>query len=115
MWSRVTVPDGTEYATIYVSANQKILTASCNTTSFSLTPMYKNGNATTGTLTGYALEVNLVSGDALHVQVNIQQVAVDSAPVYRRWIGTMVGRLNGGNIIKDGVALFEEFDLSVLH
>jgi hypothetical protein len=65
-----------------------------------------------GTLAGYALEVKLNSGDALSIRVHIQQVAVDAAPVYVRWIGSMVGQLNGGEVIREGVALFEEFDLS---
>ena len=47
--------------------------------------------------------------------MHVQQVAVDAAPLYMRWIGSVVGRLNGGEIIRDGVALFEEFDLSDLH
>jgi hypothetical protein len=58
--------------------------------------------------------VNLDSGDVLSIRVHIQQVAVDAAPLYVRRIGSVVGRLNGGEEIRDGVALFEEFDLSDL-
>ena len=50
----------------------------------------------------------------MSIRVHIQQVAVDAAPLYMRWIGSVVGRLNGGEEIRDGVALFEEFDLSDL-
>jgi hypothetical protein len=74
--------------------------------------VYTNGNTTTGTLTGYTLHVDLDSRNSLDFQVHIEHVAVNSAPVYMRWIGSLAGRLNGGEMISNGVALFEEFDLS---
>jgi hypothetical protein len=116
VWSTVSsAPGGRGYRTIYVATNGHILTASCSDKSFSLAPLYTNRTASSnGTLAGYALEVKLDSGDALSIQVHIQQVAVDAAPVYVRWIGSVIGQLNGGEVIRDGVALFEEFDLSGL-
>jgi hypothetical protein len=116
VWSTVSsAPDGRGHRTIYVAAKGEILVASCSNKSFSLVSLYTNSTeASKGTFAGYALEVKLDSGDVLSVQVHIHQVAVDAAPYYMRWIGSMVGRLNGGEVIKDGVALFEEFDLSSL-
>ncbi|KAH8775088.1 hypothetical protein BGZ57DRAFT_762719 [Hyaloscypha finlandica] len=116
VWFTVSsAPDGRGYRAIYVAAHGHVLTASCSNKSFSLAPLYTNRTASSeGTLDGYALEVNLDSGDVLSIRVHIQQVAVDAAPLYVRRIGSMVGRLNGGEIIRDGVALFEEFDLSDL-
>lgn len=76
--------------------------------------MYANGNATTGTFTGYELQVDLDDENSLDIQVTVEHVAFDGAPVYTRWIGSMSGRLNGGELISNGVALFEQFDLSGL-
>ena len=112
MWSTVTAPDGTDSATIYVAANEKILVASCDPKSFNMTSTYTNGDETTGTFTGYTFSVDLDSGDRLNFQVHVKQVAVNAAPVYMRWTGSLAGRLNGRDIIQNGVALFEEFDLS---
>jgi hypothetical protein len=63
---------------------------------------------------GYALHVDLDDGNSLHIQVTVEHVAFNSAPIYERWIGSMSGRLNGGELISNGVALFEEFNLSSL-
>ncbi len=68
----------------------------------------------TGTFVGYALHVDLDDGNSLDIQVTVEHVAFNSAPVYERWIGITSGRLNGGELISNRVALFEEFNLSGL-
>ncbi|KAE9363204.1 hypothetical protein N431DRAFT_498960 [Stipitochalara longipes BDJ] len=112
VWFTITAPDSTNHSSIYVAAHDKIVTASCGPNAFSLTPTYNHRNASE--VTGYEMEVNLDSGDVLSVQIHIHEVALDGSPIYMRWIGSMQGRLNGGEEIRDGAALFEMFDLSYL-
>jgi hypothetical protein len=58
--------------------------------------------------------VDLDHENSLDIQVKVEHVAFNSAPVYVRWIGSMSGRLNGGELMSNGAALFEEFNLSGL-
>ncbi len=44
--------------------------------------------------------------------MHIAEVFLNAAPVYMRWTGSMVGRLNGGDLIQDGTAAFEQFNLT---
>lgn len=73
--------------------------------------MYSNGNSTTGTLTGFALQIDLGREKALNVTITIVQVVDNNAPLYTRWTGSLTGRVTGGEFITGGVAIFEEFDL----
>jgi hypothetical protein len=59
VWSTVVAPDGTKYGSVYVATNGKIINASRDLESFSLTPVYSNGSATNSALTGYAMQVDL--------------------------------------------------------
>lgn len=112
VWSTVLAPSGTTYATVYVAANNKIITASCDPGSFSLTAIPADATPTTGTLTGYSLKVDLGRGQTLHLTITIAEVVSNDAPVYVRWTGSMSGRVSGGKLITGGVATFEEFNLS---
>jgi hypothetical protein len=95
-----------------VAANDKIITASCDPNSFSITPIPVNGDPTKDTLTGYALEVDLGGGKTLDFNVTIVEVVSNAAPVYMRWTGSIAGSVSGGKLITEGVATFEEFNLS---
>jgi hypothetical protein len=112
VWSIVVAPDSTTYATVYVAANNKIITASCDPGSFSLTPIPANGDPTKGTLTGYSLKVDLGGGKTLDFNVTIVEVVSNNPPVYMRWTGSIAGSVSGGKPITGGVATFEEFNLS---
>jgi hypothetical protein len=112
VWSNVIAPDGTEYSTVYVAADDKIITASCGAESFDIQPTYANGTATTGTLSGFALRVDLGGAKVLSFQVTIAVVVTNAAPVYMRWTGSIVGSVSGGEVIHGGVATFEQFNLT---
>jgi hypothetical protein len=58
--------------------------------------------------------VDLDNGNSLDIQVNVEHVALNFAPLYFRWIGHMSGQLNDGDLMSNGVVLFEEFHLSGL-
>ena len=70
------------------------------------------GDPTKGTLTGYALEVDLGRGKTLDFNVTIVEVVSNAAPVYMRWSGSIAGSVSGGELVTGGVATFEEFNLS---
>ncbi|KAK9364411.1 hypothetical protein V1509DRAFT_66792 [Lipomyces kononenkoae] len=112
VWSTVVAPDGTNYSTVYVAANDKIITASCDPKSFSITPIPVNGDPIKGTLTGYELKLDLGEGMTLDFNVTIIETVSNAAPVYMRWTGSIAGSVSGGKVITDGVATFEEFNLS---
>lgn len=95
-----------------MAAKGKIITTSCDPNSFSINPIPVNGDPTKDTLTGYALEVDVGGGKTLDFNVTIVEVALNAAPVYMRWTGSISGSISGGKLITGGVAIFEEFNLS---
>jgi hypothetical protein len=58
--------------------------------------------------------VDLDNGNSLDIQVNVEHVALNFAPLYFRWIGNISGQLNGVDLMSNRVVLFEGFHLSGL-
>jgi hypothetical protein len=105
--------DGREYVSAYAAKNGKVITESCQPGSVKVRPSGVNDEypptASSGNPGGFTVNMHLGVGETLNVNVTAVQVVLDGAPLYARWVGTMVGSVNGGAAITDGVALFEEF------
>lgn len=112
VWSNVIAPDGTDHRTVYVAAKNEIIFASCAPGSFDIQPTYTGGTATTGTQSGFALQVYLGEGKVLSLQATIAAVVSNAAPVHMRWTGSLVGHFTGGEVIHGGVSTFEQFNLT---
>ena len=97
---------------MYVAAKNEIIFASCAPGSFDIQPTYTGGTATTGTQSGFALQVYLGEGKVLSLQATIAAVVSNAAPVYMRWTGSLVGHFTGGEVIYGGVSTFEQFNLT---
>jgi hypothetical protein len=59
---------------------------------------------------GFTVKLELKGGQILNVNVTNEQVILDGAPLYLRWTGSLVGRVDGGPAIK-GIAVLEEFKM----
>ena len=114
MWSTITGTDGLICPTVYVAQNSRILTASCDDSSLTITSLYSNGNLQTGTLKGYLLHIKLGGGNYMDIQANIVSVRSDAyLPLYGSWTGSINGSVNGGAQITGGSrATFETFNLA---
>jgi len=55
--------------------------------------------------------MDLGDAGALDVNVTIGTVISDGGPSYKRWTGSMEGRICCGPLMTDGVALLEQFKL----
>jgi hypothetical protein len=48
----------------------------------------------------------------LTLNVTASEVVLDGAPLYTRWLGSLTGSVNGGDVITGGMALFEQFKMT---
>lgn len=115
MWFDFLARNGSEYISAYVAENGKIVTASCRPGSAKVRPSGANDayppNVTSGVPGGFTVELDLGSAGILNVNVTVETVLVDGGTLYSRFAGSMVGSINGGPVIKGGIALFEQFNL----
>ena len=65
----------------------------------------------TGAPEGFSIQLDLGSEGVLDVNVTNEKLILGGR-VYYRWIGSVIGRLNGG-MLMEGIAVLEEFALSV--
>ncbi|RFU32394.1 hypothetical protein B7463_g3899, partial [Scytalidium lignicola] len=116
VWFSFLTPTGENHVSAYVSKNNKILTASCKLGSITVRPTGPNdvyppkiGNPPPG---GFLIEVEIDEEGEKKLKVNVTQsaVAIDSAGVYYRMLGSMKGGVEHGPELT-GVALYEQFTL----
>lgn len=116
MWFDFLGLDGTEYVSAYAAKNDQILTASCQEGSVIVRPSGVNDKyppeVTTGNPGGFTIEMDLGTAGILSVNVTVKSILTEAETFYTRFAGSMVGSLNGGELIEGGVALFEQFKLT---
>ncbi|KAL3469590.1 hypothetical protein BJX99DRAFT_265053 [Aspergillus californicus] len=110
VWADMLTPSGANHLTSYVAQNGEILTAECS--GIRVRPYGENSTypptTTTGSPTGFHLEVNIPEG-LLELQAETIYVTVASS-FYHRFTGRFTGSLNGVPL-QDGIALWEQFTL----
>ena len=60
---------------------------------------------------GFTIALNLGADGILNVNVNVTTINQAPSTTYNRMLGSMVASIDGGEMMTDGVALFEEFKL----
>ncbi|TVY39700.1 Tyrosinase family protein [Lachnellula occidentalis] len=107
--------DGREWVSAYASENGEIVFSSCEASSLSVRPSGGDDqyppSVTGGDPTGFTIWMDLGDAGALDVNVMIEAVAADGGPGYKRWTGSMEGRVCCGPLMKGGVAVLEQFKL----
>jgi hypothetical protein len=107
--------DGKNYISAYAAKAGKIVTASCDVGSIRVRPSGANSeyppHTTSGNPDGFAIDLSLGAGSTLKVNVTAVTIVLGGGSRYTRWLGSMVGRIDGGAALT-GIALFEEFKMT---
>lgn len=114
MWFDFLAPDGTEYVSAYAAEHGRIITASCKNGSADVRPSNSDypPKANSTSPTGFSVDLDLGLDGVLSVNVIVETILAQGETLYTRWAGSMVGSLDGGQVMKGGVALFEQFNLA---
>lgn len=113
VWFSALTPSGAIHTSAYVSEANKILVSQCS--GITVRPSGSNATypplATTGTPSGYTVDIQIGGGKTLEVHASADYQSAD-APGYFRWSGKLTGGLKGSGQKKyTGSALFEQFAL----
>lgn len=62
---------------------------------------------------GFGIEIELPNSGSMTLNVTASAVVVQAETVYTRFLGSITGSVNGGTVMTGGVALFEQFKMTV--
>jgi hypothetical protein len=117
VWFDFLSVNGTEYVSAYVAKDGDILAASCSSDSIQVRPIGANDeyppSLFSGIPGGFEIIADLGELGSLIVNVTTETTLFNGLGLYNRLAGSMVGSLNGGDLITGGVALYEQFKLTI--
>lgn len=109
--------DKKNYISSYVAKAGEILAASCTAGAIKVRPTGANNAYPPHTLTGVAGGFHIVAdlGDlgTLDVNVTTANLIFNGLGLYNRMAGSVVASLNGGELITGGIALWEQFAMTL--
>ncbi|KIM92701.1 hypothetical protein OIDMADRAFT_139186 [Oidiodendron maius Zn] len=109
VWYDALTPSGTEFLSIYIACDRKIIYSQCS--GLQVRPTGANSTypptLSSGNPTGFYIAADLGNEGILEVEVSNEYTTVLTAP-YKRWTGQLKGGFQGSEVLT-GVALYEQF------
>jgi hypothetical protein len=117
VWFDFLALNGTEYVSAYIAKDGDILAASCSADSIQVRPIGVNDDypptVFSGIPGGFEIRADLGELGTLVVNVTTETVLFNGLGLYNRLAGSMIGRLNDGDLMTGGVSLYEQFKLKL--